>query len=116
MERIYAQGDLLIERVEDVVVPHGAALPAGPDGVTVLAEGELTGHSHAIRDAVTAFRDDSLARDIPDGLYIGHVKVAGDGGARVVHEEHDPIHLSEGTWRVRRQRELEPKDVRLVRD
>ena len=33
------------------------------------------------------FRDDRLARDIPAGLYIGHVQV-GSAYARVTHEEH----------------------------
>jgi hypothetical protein len=116
MNRIVAQGDLLIERVADAIPSRPQQLPAGTDGAVVLAEGETTGHRHVIWDRVTMFRDESLARDIPDGLYIGHVRVANPDGATVVHEEHDPLHLSEGTYRVRRQREMEPQDVQLVRD
>ncbi len=114
MNEIYAQGDLLIERVEDVR-PSGSEVHPQPDGAVVLAEGEVTGHRHAIFDAVTMFRDDGLARDIPGGLYIGHVRVHGDS-ARVQHDEHATIDLPKGMWRVRRQRELEPKDVRIVSD
>jgi hypothetical protein len=84
-------------------------------GAQVLAEGELTGHRHAIFERVTMFRDDALAREIPTGLYIGHLKVEG-GPATVRHQEHAPIALGEGTYRVRRQRDLEPKDAVIVAD
>lgn len=114
MNQIFAQGDLLIERVEDAL-PSGTLIESGADGAFVLAEGEVTGHRHAIYDAVTMFRDDGLARDIPGGLYIGHVRVDGDV-AHVQHDEHSTIGLTKGTWRVRRQRELEPQDVRIVSD
>jgi len=114
MNEMFAQGDLLIERVADVE-PSGAMISADQTGATVLAEGELTGHRHAIFERVTMFRDDALAREIPAGLYVGHVKVTG-GPATLLHEEHAPISLAEGTYRVRRQRELEPKDAVLVSD
>lgn len=113
MRELYAQGDLLIERVADAV-PRGNILPRSPDGAVVLAEGETTGHRHVIHDAVTFFRDDGLARDIPGGLYLGHLSV--DTTARVVHEEHGPVILPKGTYRVRRQRELDPREARLVMD
>jgi hypothetical protein len=111
---MFAQGDLLIERVTDVE-PTGAMMSADQTGAIVLAEGELTGHRHAIYERVTMFRDDALAREIPAGLYVGHVKVSG-GPATLLHEEHAPVSLSAGTYRVRRQRELEPKDAVLVSD
>ena len=60
-------------------------------------------------------RDDALARDVPTRLYVGHIKVVG-GSAVVHHQEHAPITLFEGTYRVRRQRELEPKDAVIVAD
>jgi len=114
MLELYAQGDLLLERVPDVL-PSGHAVSPGDDGALVLAEGEHTGHRHAIFDRVTMFRDDALAQDIPSGLYVGHVKVE-DVTARVTHQEHSPVSLPPGTYRVRRQRELEPQDVSLVAD
>jgi hypothetical protein len=114
MTEMFAQGDLLIERVDDVE-PSGTIRSPDASGAMVLAEGEVTGHRHAIFDRVTMFRDDALAREIPSGLYVGHVKVAG-GSAVIQHQEHAPITLEEGTYRVRRQRELEPRDAVLVSD
>jgi hypothetical protein len=114
MNEMYAQGDLLIERVEDLE-PSGTIIAPEETGATVLAEGELSGHRHAVFERVTMFRDDALARDIPAGLYVGHLKVEGDA-ATLVHEEHDPITLRQGTYLVRRQRELQPKDAVIVSD
>jgi hypothetical protein len=114
MQEMYAQGDLLIERVEDVE-PTGAIVRPDASGALVLAEGELTGHRHAIFERVTMFRDEALAREIPAGLYVGHVKVE-CGPATIRHQEHAPISLGEGTYRVRRQRELEPRDAVIVAD
>jgi hypothetical protein len=114
MNEMFAQGDLLIERVADVE-PSGTVLEPDATGACVLAEGELTGHRHAIYDRVTMFRDDALAREVPTGLYVGHVKVVG-GSALIHHQEHAPVSLTEGTYRVRRQRELEPRDAVLVSD
>ncbi len=110
MTEIFAQGDLLIERVGDVA-PSGIVEENADGTALVLLEGEATGHAHAIRERVTMFRDDRLARDIPAGLYVGHVRV-GSAYARVTHEEHGPITLPRGTYRVRRQRELGPRDAR----
>ena len=114
MTEMYAQGDLLIERVGEVE-PSGTIIAPDTGGALVLAEGELSGHRHAILDRAIMFRDDALARDMPSDLYIGHVKVAG-GAAVVQHDEHAPITLREGTYRVRRQRELEPKNAVIIAD
>jgi hypothetical protein len=114
MKEIFAQGDLLIERVLDVV-PSGRIAQNSDGAAMVLAEGEATGHRHAIWERVIMFRDDGLARDIPADLYVGHVKIDAHS-ARVTHDEHAPLTLPRGTYRVRRQRELEPRDARIVAD
>jgi hypothetical protein len=114
MLRLCAQGDILVERVDDAPV-SGQILHAADDGVVVVAEGELTGHHHKLFGCVTLYRDDALARDIPDNLYIGHLQVKGPS-ARLEHQEHGPIKLEQGTYRVRRQRQLEPSDVGLAGD
>ena len=114
MATIFAQGDILLERVSDVVPDPRAAVPR-TDGLVVIAEGELTGHRHSISENLTFFRDDALARDVPDPLYLGHLVVDAPS-ADLVHQEHAPITLLKGTYRVRRQRELAPADAWLVAD
>jgi len=114
MSLLYAQGDLLIERVADIPM-SGMPIDPGPDGAAVLLEGETTGHRHAIHDRVMMFRDDGLAHDIPNGLYVAHLRIDA-ATARVQHEEHDTVTLPKGTYRVRRQRELEPREARIVAD
>ena len=47
MKDIFAQGDLLIERVPDIV-PSGTVTQNLVGAAMVLAEGEATGHRHAI--------------------------------------------------------------------
>jgi hypothetical protein len=113
MPQMFAQGDLLIERVDDA--PCGDLTTLTHGDVLVLAEGEATGHRHVLRGPAAMFRDDGLARDVPRELYVGHVRIPGEG-AELAHDEHATIWLRKGTYRVRRQRELEPKDVQLVSD
>jgi hypothetical protein len=117
MPRLYAQGDILIERVEHAPARRPSSPPAGSpvmqsveDGSIVIAEGELTGHHHRLFGSVTLYRDDALAREVPAGLYVGHVEVESPV-ARLEHEEHAPIILEHGIYRVRRQRQLEPTDI-----
>src|SRR5262245_41465685 len=72
--KLYAQGDVLLELVEDAA--PSLLLPRDPDDANVLSRGELTDHRHSFYGGgVMLFRDDALARDVPPGLYIGHVKV-----------------------------------------
>lgn len=96
---MYAQGDLLLIRIGD----EPEALRQGEQPV-VLAEGEVTGHRHAVHGGALLFRDDALARSIPDDLYVGTLRV-GAPGAELRHEEHASIALPPGRYEVRRQRE-----------
>jgi hypothetical protein len=109
MTRLCAQGDILIERVDDAPV-SGRVLQSVDGGSAIVAAGEATGHHHRIFGSVALYRDDALAREIPAGLYVAHVQVKGPA-ARLEHEEHAPIALERGTYRVRRQRQLEPTNV-----
>jgi len=108
MPRLCAQGDILIERVDDA--PVRLANHSAEDGSVIIAEGEATGHHHRLLGSITLYRDDALAREIPSGLYVAHVRVD-SSAARLEHDEHAAITLPRGTYRVRRQRQLEPTDV-----
>ncbi len=112
--KFYAQGDIILERVTDASPTD--AINVDPDGAVVLARGEVTGHRHAFYGGAVMFRDDALARDVPSHLYLGHVKIADKGGAELRHEEHDTIKLPKGTYRVRRQREFDAGEARVVAD
>jgi hypothetical protein len=109
MPRLCAQGDILIERVDTAPSQDGIILSV-EDGSVIIAEGEASGHHHRLVGSVALYRDDALAREIPQGLYVGHVRVNGPT-ARLEHEEHAPITLERGVYRVRRQRQLEPTDI-----
>ena len=115
MSELYAQGDVILEKVADA--KPKAPVKTDPDGSVVLARGEVTGHRHrfAPDSGVVMFRDDALARDIPAELYVGHIRVRGDG-AELRHEEHSTINLPAGTYRVRRQREWTAEAARVVAD
>jgi len=112
---LYFQGDVCLELVADAD-PSGQVIAPRSDGEVVLAEGEVTGHRHAFYDGgVTMFRDDGLARDVPQELYIGHIKIDAPV-AELKHQEHDTIVLKRGTYRVRRQRVWDAGMARTVAD
>ena len=101
MAQQWRQGDVLVERID--TLPEEAE----PKGDGVLAEGEMTGHAHRL-DAT------SDARVLVDSLSL-YIEV-GPAGARLVHEEHGPIALDPGRYRVWRQREYDPTGPRNVQD
>ena len=104
-----AQGDILVERV-DVAEISGRVIECVTHGTAVVAGGEKAGHYHSVIGSVTLFRDDALARDIPPGLYALHLQVH-SARAHLQHDEHAPITLTRGSYRLRRQRQLEPADT-----
>ena len=98
---MWRQGDVFIASVPSL--PRGAK--PRPGGV--LVEGELTGHSHRVADLRTA----EVLQD-GDRLFL---RVLADA-ATIVHQEHGPITLSRGTYRVWGQREYSPEAIRRVLD
>ena len=98
---LYRHGDVLIDGVPDL--PEGAQ----PRSDLVLAYGEMTGHSHRVEPA-----EGARLFDHPNGLYL---RVTAET-ATVVHEEHGPIALRAGCYRVWRQREYTPREIRVVVD
>ncbi len=93
MTKLYRHGDVLVARVE--TIPTDAERIDG----LVLARGEATGHSHRIAE------DDGRAQLTRAGaelfLAIGRT-------ATLVHDEHGPIALEPGHYRVWKQREYVP--------
>lgn len=86
------------------------------DGRIVLAEGEATGHAHVIRHPGARLLVKSMRTGYMSSLSETILTVA-DGPALLVHEEHLPIELAPGAYRVVRQREYDPTDgARRVAD
>jgi hypothetical protein len=101
---MWRQGDVFFERVTKIP----ARMRERPLPHVTLVHGEMTGHSHRIADPRTA----TLFAAGPTTFYLDvHA-----GGAMVVHEEHGPIALEPGLYRVWRQREYSPEAIRVVRD
>ena len=106
MRRQYRQGDVLLCGVEGIPL---TATPIPSNGNRVIvALGELTGHAHTF-----AAKEVRLFRDEPSGR--SFLAIAEDGSA-LVHEEHDPIHVPEGRYELRRQREYTQQRPRYVAD
>lgn len=98
---MWRQGDIFIRAIS--AVPREAA--GRPLPHTVLAHGELTGHSHRVVDPAALFAG--------DGCF--YLDVRADR-ARVVHDEHGTITLDRGFYRVWRQREYTPQRIVTVQD
>lgn len=97
------QGDVLLVKVSDL--PDGVTRQAF-QGRVVLAYGEVTGHSHTLTAEKSALFVDKAGRswvvvDEPDVLE---------------HQEHNPISLGVGIYRLIRQVEYAPEEIRRVAD
>jgi hypothetical protein len=98
---LYRHGDVLIASVPNL--PAQANKRSG----TILARGEITGHSHRVAEIGAAqLYDFKLETFLEVGASI----------ATLVHEEHKPIKLPKGIYRVWMQREYTPAAIVQVRD
>lgn len=101
----YRQGDVLLERVS--ALPKGA-VEQKVKGPVILAYGEATGHHHAIKEkSVRIFREPETQAT--------YVEVA-EALALLEHQEHAPIELEPGIYKVGLQREYHPQEIRRVAD
>lgn len=91
----FRQGDVLLVAV-DALPPGARRQPRR--GRLVLAEGEATGHAHAIHER------DARLHAAGDERYLVTASEA-----RLVHEEHAAIDILPGIFRVVVQREYEPR-------
>lgn len=92
------QGDVILLPVEAI---EGEKLSH-----LTLAEGEVTGHKHRISEGQAQLYE-------KDGTL--YLRVLSET-AMLLHEEHNPIELPQGSWMVRIQREYEPQSWRYVAD
>jgi hypothetical protein len=104
---MYRQGDVLIIPVESIPT---TLQPIDRDaGRIILAHGEVTGHAHAIKaEGAALFRDPKLMAVF--------LTVTADAPVALEHDEHSMIMLPPGNYRVIRQREYSPEEIRNVAD
>jgi hypothetical protein len=102
----YQQGDLLLKVVDSL--PVDAKPTKSVNGRYILAEGEATGHAHAVLEcpAVELYEREGT-------LYL---KVAEE--TEVVHEEHHKQTVAPGVYEVGRVVEVDPFEnaIRTVAD
>lgn len=106
------QGDVLLLAVDEAEsVELGEEIPRDTARGIVLAHGEATGHAHAIKDsgAILFFGKDKAANSDRFLRVLRPVSLR--------HDEHAPIELPAGLYRVRRQREFtDDMEPRVVAD
>lgn len=94
------QGDVFLCKIAEI--PNGAKeIKQRP-----LAYGEVTGHSHKVEEAITMYEQD------------GTLYLKTDRDVSLKHEEHKPVTIAPGNWRVGIVQEYDffEKEARNVRD
>lgn len=111
MKTIYRQGDVLLIAVAAIAAGAKDVTPA--QGRIVLAEGEVTGHAHAIYPEVKRGKEKQPARlwDAGAERFLQVVEKTA-----LKHEEHAPVELPPGNYQVVHQREYAPEEIRRVAD
>ena len=90
------QGDVTLKRLDAMPTGKRVRLKRSPRGRLVLAEGEHTGHEHAVEET-----DAEL-------IQIGERMILKlERSATIVHEEHKPITLEPGIYEVGRVQEYD---------
>src|SRR5262245_37554454 len=113
----YRQGDVLIERIDSI---PSTAKKQKRSRKVILAHGEVTGHHHALEvedpaDWWKGEQEISAANEKPSTL-AGELFVSVPNGGVVTHQEHSRIDLPAGNYRISRQREYSPEEIRNVAD
>lgn len=101
MRPIYRQGDVLLDRVDDLPGDLETAVLPSDEGRVVLAYGEVTGHFHSVPVDDGELLEVNTAERVDRYLRIR-------SATRLTHQEHAAIELEPGLYRVRIQSEYVP--------
>jgi len=98
------QGDVFFTKLKKL--PEGIKTRSRSRRGYVIAEGEATGHAHVINEEIEFYEKDGV-------LYLKTEKEV-----QVKHEEHKPVIIGKGIWRVGIVREYDPftEEARTVKD
>lgn len=119
MKGLIRQGDVIL--IPTTKKPSARAKVVLDNGRTILAYGEVTGHSHEVvtadvtAPAVTHNDDRVPAQQLfeePDGLRLLVIKAP----CALTHQEHSTAELPIGSFRVVRQCEWDAEQIRRVAD
>jgi hypothetical protein len=103
----FRQGDVLLLAIDPDSLPEKVRTVPRQGGRIVLAEGEVTGHAHAILSPAAR-----LVRAGTDAVAPRFLRTTAP--VDLVHEEHATITLPEGLFSVVIQREYVPPEISLV--
>lgn len=97
----YRQGDVLLKPIEKL--PEKAKKLK----TKIVAEGEVTGHSHR-------FNDETTELYLLNGIMYAQVPFT----TEIIHEDHKPLKIEKGIYEVGREREWDYFDaeMKLVKD
>lgn len=107
MPEIIRHGDLLLRKID--AVPKTAK----ELNTMTLAEGEATGHHHTITSGqAQIFAPVQITDDVAKYIEVQSKK------AELTHQEHKPVELSQGVYKLSIEREYNPTDkvIRKVLD
>ncbi len=108
------QGDVFIQRLpDDSTIPAGSKEVKPDNGRTILAYGDVTGHAHALPPSARLFR---MEAEPNSGVSAPAFLVIDGLPATLKHEEHAPIDLPAGKYKITIQREYSPEAIRNVCD
>jgi hypothetical protein len=90
---LYQQGDVLLKNSD---IDLKGAKPVSPKNDRfIIAEGEVSGHAHAILDDVELFEKN------------GRLFIHANRPFAIVHEEHKDVMIPNGIWVVEKVREYD---------
>jgi len=116
----YQQGDVLLTKIDESeekdTIRH-KQLKKDIMNKVVIRYGEATGHHHRfeLKDLIPGTEVAAYGRDYSDRVDV--IKVNG-GEATMIHEEHNPINIPPGMYKISQVREFDhlAMTTRLVMD
>jgi hypothetical protein len=97
----YRQGDVLLTKISKLPYEEKQLKKVKPEhGRLILARGEVTGHHHS----VAASKSSSLLAGPNEEMFL----LIQEGEKLLEHQEHNPVQLKEGVYKVTRQRQYNP--------
>jgi len=102
--RILRQGDVMLVAIANLPAAC-TEMPAGTDGKTILAWGEATGHHHRVETPTVRLWTANGERFLQVLMQ-----------SELLHEEHSPVGIPPGLYKLPSQMEYTPEVLRRIAD